>query len=942
MFSPLWVSLLVFLFYYNTVHPMPGKYSYGAVLTDRSSPGIIYLPEENQHFDDHLRALGASPLIPAPQSARPKPASQPGTPSTTARSFAQKTKLPNGPAPNNHSKTQSINYDMPGRRQDHAPRQRTPRLVLDWDEDSHDPRVDGKAHRAGSVQPRLPPDPLLITSFDPDTEKEVYLPQPGSQLSGHAPRAHANVSKSIAKPFKIRTRNFQPRDDVESFQQFKYRGAPLSPALSHDGERLFSVQEFLDSSPDRKEAHMASQGHKSTLSSSRSYTDRGLPRYSVLSDRRTMTSHASLKRPSIHSFEQAGPVSLDDSSDEDGGVAQSTPATTVRNLTSGSAIWSDDAFRRRKIMDLTRELHILSTQGGRRPRGNNESTRAEPVGKKGGQARSKQPFTISDMDDSELSELDGFEIRPLRRQSTRSSPQPNNSARASRDPDPLFLVPDDQLSPLTPYSTRSLDFMAHDVTISDRKHDIPNISHEESADSDYFSGAPLPKPRMQGQYYRNSDKSEPENELRSMRAMIISAYSGMENPSDHSDHPRSNSMSAADMSEPTPRGLFRPHTRSRRQTLQPVPSFTTTINSQAPPIPPRAARFAASASRAGSSTPPFGVPSIVRSPEQIAAINAEARRRAGAQPRESTNASSDFQTRHSTDCTPSTEPKARRYRLAWNGSRTASLSQLKEGWIHDRKGSLSMSSRRGSEYTPTKLKKERPPNQTKTISGEGEQPTPKQSEAQIDSLASDRAASLRTRSLGPLSMNPPHHRVRLNNDSDPTFDLDRDSAPSRTRTRGQSRRRESAERIREQANIERYHVDKTGRSVRSVGYEHYVGDDDLPHEQEEVTRDSDAALPPPDISRERYGSVSRGPGPPRRRYFDEDRMETIFRVLQDGPGPQNSSSAAVAADGDLNVEQGDMPIRATRSSSRTMGRRKSFLALFQRHRRYSESKSGGV
>ncbi|EXJ81992.1 hypothetical protein A1O1_08060 [Capronia coronata CBS 617.96] len=879
---------------------MPGKYSHSVALADYSNRGLDYLPDDL--YLDHPRSLRSPSPVNGPQTVSPISPVTPGVGPGATLSSASRSYFPHGQGSSRNTKRQSINGDMPGRRQDHARIPPPRRLVLDWEEGTHGSATNIKESqcvRSTSVQPRLSTNLRASTSFDAYTEKEVYHPQLASRVSNDDAARQTMLSKPVESASRPRNRKYQPRDDVENFQLFKDRGIPLSPALSHHGEPLLSVQEFLNASSMAREANGTSKQGQFVSSSPTSYRGRQLPQSPSLQGKGGNRSLASLKRPSIRSLRHDGGISFEGSSDEDDDVAQTTPAITTWKLSPNPTIWADESFRRRKIMDLTQELHILSTQGARKS-GPEQKSRQQRTETRGRQPRIKHTTTMSDFEDSELSELDGLEIRPTQRFPSLSRRRSTDRDGTSREQEYIPTRSDGPLSPVTPHSARSFDPTVQDIHVSKAKANAPSFSYNGHSDRDYFSGTSPRKSHTPGRPYRNVGEDSRKHEPRGNGALNSSLTSGTTMMASQGYHGRSNSMSAADALGGRSQGLHTIPSQHRRQTLALRPSISTAVASDigTRPRPGQGTSASSSAARRGSSTPAFGVPSIVRNPEKIAAINAETRRRSGAQPR--TNTTSIAPSQFPGNAPSLQERQRSRHSLSLVRGRHASLSDLAGSWGRDMKSRFD-----------ARLAKERPPTEAKpniedaetanrTAATKAEQPqqtTSRLSRPQTSKPARIRSASLSAQSFGHSSMDPPNPRARLAPEGDHMFDLA--ASPPDTWTGGDFG--VPAETIESHAPGRTLSLHQ-GMVESKIFYpddndivfrRHERNNDDNDNDNDNDIDDDDilnhnAALPPPDISRYRAPSSTR-----LRRSLEEeeDRVMTIFRVLQDGPDPYISRRA---------------------------------------------------
>ncbi|EXJ77497.1 hypothetical protein A1O3_09723 [Capronia epimyces CBS 606.96] len=897
---------------------MPGKYSHSVVLADYSNHGVIYPPDDQLLV--YLRSLGNLPPVPVPQTVTLHPPVKSGERSTTAISSTWQACLPDVEIPTRQPQPKSNGCVTPNQLQEHAHKQQSRRLILDLENDASGHGTEGtegkdaQSHRPNSVQHRLSAD-LISRTLDAYTEKEVCFLQPDTQVPVPCTSRDAIVFKTITRPSTSRPLKFQPRNDVESFQQFRYRGAPLSPTQSHRGEPLLSVQEFLNASPRLKEDNTASKQQRSTFSSSTFYGKRQSPQSPPSQDKGSKRGYLSSTRPSMPSLRDGRGINFTNSSDDGEGVARITPTPDLRDLTSNFASRSNDTSRRRKIMDLTEELHILTTRGAPNSQWDTQSVEAQRADARMGQLRTKKTYDISDIDDSELSELDGIELRPPQRPSTFSRPQSKHGGGPLQGQDLLFDVPDDQLSPLTPHSAQSFDSPVGGMSISSVKPDFLQFSNRGRPNGDYFSRAPLRNDHLHRGSPRNVDNYMPKNEPQADKAVNSPVPRGTVKMAGPSHQVRNNSVSSADGIEQTlsvPQGA---PPRSHRQNFESRPSFSTSPDTQAAALPRSILRASTSTPGHGSSTPPFGTPSIVRNPEKIAVINAETQRRSAASPRASTN--SDFQA-SSTRTTPTKERKHHRHRLPVMGSKNVSLLDLAQGWSGDRKSRFE--SMHVHEQTPTNMETSMTAAMD-TQAGQIRKPP---------SIQTSRAASLSAPSLIPVSSNQTDRGSRLVFDSDSGLDFPGHAGGGWP---GQDSRLSPAGIQRPVSDI------RAGLHQRPGKAEHYDNANDERgifggYEDDEDNNDNDmidhgAALPPPDISRCRRSAAAR-----RRSLNDGDRVETIFRVLREGPGPRSSNrvSQRDGQDGvgeEMDAMQDHMYTR--RSNPRT--RRKSVLGRLVMRRR---------
>ncbi|KAL2410701.1 hypothetical protein ABEF95_010853 [Exophiala dermatitidis] len=625
---------------------MPRKYSHCAVLAAHSSH-IPYLPSDQPV--DGFSSLTVSPPCLTPQLADPPSNVKRALRSPTLPSDEQNTLSSYDRTSVRKGQPQSGFGDMPGRLLDNISNPRRPRLILDWHggiEDDGPHSKHSQRYQSVSMQSRSSPGLPSSASFEPYIEKEVYLPQLDLQVSEQNTPTGTNAPTRLARPRPMSSQKFQPRNDVESFQQLRDPRGLRSPSRSHGGEPLLSVQEFLDSSPSLKQ-NMSPRSRQSSTMFPAPYKYKEPPQCPPLHNRKNKSGYMMWNRQPANPLRRQRTDSFGDSSGDDIDFVHSSPVNTVQGLTPRVTVWSDEKLRQRKIMDLTRELEILTGQKVHDTRWDEESAQP-PHGKQTG--KNRRSFGLSDQDDSELSELDGVEVRPLRRYRSLSRTRSNNLRRPSEDRDSIFLVPDDQLTPLTPHSTRSLDSVVKEKPTLATTPDSQTLTYSKPGGGDYFSsmrpGAAHMSRRSVDHLGRAFAKDIPRA-VREVNPVASNRVATAIGPDlDSRPRVRRHSVSAADRLEQSSEGpelgaalrhVYGLQTQSRTPTLNFRPSFpvsATSHPSQASPTSPSGPRqrVASSTTRHGSSTPPFGVPSIVRNPEKIAAINAEAQRRSSATP----------------------------------------------------------------------------------------------------------------------------------------------------------------------------------------------------------------------------------------------------------------------------------------------------------------------
>ncbi|KAL2400126.1 hypothetical protein ABEF93_005611 [Exophiala dermatitidis] len=625
---------------------MPRKYSHCAVLAAHSSH-IPYLPSDQPV--DGFSSLTVSPPCLTPQLADPPSNVKRALRSPTLPSDEQNTLSSYDRTSARKGQPQSGFGDMPGRLLDNISNPRRPRLILDWHggiEDDGPHSKHSQRYQSVSMQSRSTPGLPSSASFEPYIEKEVYLPHLDLQVSEQNTPTGTNAPTRLARPRPMSSQKFQPRNDVESFQQLRDQRGLRSPSRSHGGEPLLSVQEFLDSSPSLKQ-NMSPRSRQSSTMFPAPYKYQEPPQCPPLHNRQNKSGYMMWDQQPANPLRRQRTDSFGDSSGDDIDFVHGFPVTTVQGLTPRVTVWSDEKLRQRKIMDLTRELEILTGQKVHDTRWDEESAQP-PHGKQTG--KNRRSFGLSDQDDSELSELDGVEVRPLRRYRSLSRTRSNNLRRPSEDRDSIFLVPDDQLSPLTPHSTRSLDSVVKEKPTLATTPDSQTLTYSKPGGGDYFSsmrsGVAHVSRRSADHLGRTSAKDSPRTVREVNPAASNRVATAISPDLDSRPRVRRHSVSAADPLEQSSEGpnlgaalrrVYGLQTESRTPTLNIRPSFpvsATSNPSQASPTSPSVPRqqVASSTTRHGSSTPPFGVPSIVRNPEKIAAINAEAQRRSSATP----------------------------------------------------------------------------------------------------------------------------------------------------------------------------------------------------------------------------------------------------------------------------------------------------------------------
>ncbi|KAL2430559.1 hypothetical protein ABEF95_011008 [Exophiala dermatitidis] len=485
------------------------------------------------------------------------------------------------------------------------------------------------------------------------------------------------------------------------------------------------------------------------------------PQYPPLHNRKNKSGYMMWNRPPANPLRRQRTDSFGESSGDDIGFVHSSPATTVQGLTPRAMVWSDEKLRQRKIMDLTRELEILTGQKVPDARWDEESAQP-PRGKQTG--KNRRSFALSDQDDSELSELDGVEVRPLRRYRSLSRTRSNNLRRPSEDRDSIFLVPDDQLSPLTPHSTRSLDSVVKENPTLATTPDSQTLTYSKPGGGDYFSsmrsGVAHVSKRSADHLGRASAKDIPRaiRELNPAASNRVATAIGPD--LDSRPRVRRHSVSAADRlgqsSEGPELGAASRHvyglqTQSRTPTLNFRPSFpgsATGNSSEASPTSPSVPRqqVASSTTRHGSSTPPFGVPSIVRNPEKIAAINAEAQRRS--------SATAIMRTTDMRQAASTPAKKRQRYllhKLSFIRSRNASATELCSP-LH----SFNLENNRSVDRLGMKQSKGRKPSMPREEEEMGQK-------SLSGSSSSPRAVAIQRESLDILSRRAPKTREQTDN-----------------------------------------------------------------------------------------------------------------------------------------------------------------------------------